>query len=879
MFKYNTMACNCTNNNVYSSLKRFLSISSSSTTINRAKVRGSYNYVNSKSVSSVSAVGVRQNNCYHPSSLAVFHSLCYSRYNQERTISVSKTYNNIETNNYKKDNKEAPPSSPLTLSLDLSTETILSLSKRAYELSIHDLEIITHHIESINQYKGDFVHENDQFTLTKQNVVYVHKLMKACSQFHTVKGAALAERLLIAVVMNYNKHIVKNNNCEENYEHNQISSGGPTAKMYSIAMNAWAQLPKHQLQSKDGNLNLPGEKTCKILEFMWHEYNNARNDNIDGDTNKSNVSVVKPDVMHYTIALNAISRMSSKRAVYLAQFLLDDAESKSGVSYLLSEADKHDDKTESKFDPNLVPDRFCYNKVLYIWSQYFNLKNDSKTLSSSNRISEGSNRNYYPKEVIEKMNKIISKMNNLAMVLDDDSWSPNTMSFNYLLSACTALTFSDSIHEAESVMKTMYEKASLCDDSLLNSENIVEMEEYYVIPNIYTFNTLMQVYAKCASGNNNEIYIDKARELLKALLKGGVIYDIQLSYLIRPNLVTINTYLKTLTNSGSAAAMYEAESILYFLMGLQRQIYNLRFQSQGILDDNDIKEILKDLRIHPDPITFSTVLNGLSTCNEMTDCGNKAEMILNQMIEYDQTDSNKVQPTESCHAAVVNSWVNEAKILNDGSKYFNAEAALLRMESNAFQPSKKVVNGLLSIAGLNFDDENVKRRVASRTRGLLSKLLERSSSGEFLKPDVYTFNHVIKANFGFKDEINKREAFFGAIDTFNALIESKFCDANDQTYIHMFKIIQHSMAQNEVNYCSGLCEDLFRKCCQSGLLTNAVLRLAEKMLSSTSIRLLEECKTNQQDKLSVNNLPREWSVNRRVGQNQRRNRNQSWRKH
>ena len=77
----------------------------------------------------------------------------------------------------------------------------------------------------------------------------------------------------------------------------------------------------------------------------------------------------------------------------------------------------------------------------------------------------------------------------------------------------------------------------------------------------------------------------------------------------------------------------------------------------------------------------------------------------------------------------------------------------------------------------------------------------------------------------------------------------------------------------DTNDRARVCEEIFRKCCESGLLTNAVIRIVVNMLPSDSLRRLEGCKTNiEPGGLTVYNLPSEWSENRRVGQNERRNR-------
>ena len=801
-------------------------------------------------------------------------------------------------------------SSSSSLHLDLEKETISSLSSKAYALSLNEMEQIITQIET-DKIKNDGSNGTDvnnasnQFMLNEQNIQYIHKLMTACAQFQTIQGAELTERFLAAVTSNYD--VTKKYGNEGEEDETEQYYLGPTSKMYSIAMNAWAQLniPKEQQYNNNNSNNdddhhpIPGERALQILEFMWQEYFNSQK------SNNETITTIKPDVIHYTIVLTALSKTNSRKAIHLAQSLLDEAEQRSGVHFLLSD---DDDNTRHDIDANLVPDRMCYNTVLYLWSNYFNSKNDidNQTRIRNNRNNANKDNNIDSEVVFDKMKRIIDQMDKLGLVLNDESWLPNTKSYNFLLRACSFPNLPNSILEAEGILKTMNEK-QLERHQLdhvspnLDFENILELQEDNALPNIHTYNALLQVYAKAAassgSSDSNDVDSDmnvaQAREILKSLLKSEQVMGIEegkdndhhqdlFTQNIQPNLVTINTYLNVLVNSGRSDAIYEAESLLYFLSDLRDDYKSPSSSSSlGILDDAESKEILRSLAINLDSISYSTVIHGFANCSEkIKHSAQNANMILLQMIKRSQGQSkggDSLTPSESCFLGVINAWINEAKLEKDGSKFLNAEAVLMQMEQNEFYVrNTSVLNSLLSITGLNFEDESEKKKAASGARRVLLRMIERCSHHDQAKPDIYSFNNVIKANVGFKEDINIREALFSAIDTFNALNNSHHCEPNDQTYIHMFKILQNS-AEEEVEV-EIIYEELFQKCCKSGLMTNAVLRIIENMISPTSLRRLEDCKTKKDGKLVVNNLPPEWSENRRKGQNQRRNRKQSWRR-
>ncbi len=729
----------------------------------------------------------------------------------------------------------------LPSTIEPQKETILSLSNRAYTLSLDDLEEVISHIERNELQRSKNEDISSHLLLTEENVQHIHKLMTACAQFQTIRGAELAERFLSVVTLN--STFIGDE--EEGYIYS-----GPTSKMFTIALNAWAQI---RAGGKENNNPLPGRRAAQILEFMWQEY----------DKDPSNA--IKPDVIHYTAVLGALSKTSSKKGVHLAQSLLEDAEQRSGVHHLLSDDDINSDSSSKDdrncVDANLVPDRLCYNTVLHLLSKYFNCRNDDRE-----------RKNYYASEVLQSMKKIINTMDRLGVVLNDDSWLPNTRSYNCLLRACS-FQLRNSMEETESVLQKMSARIQTIDHSKLDSDALTTLENNNVLPNIYTFNAIIQAYAASVNDDPFDKNIKKSEKILQALLKGDEAFlgFPPLPHL-KPDLVTINSYLHLLANSGKESATNEAEIILKFLL---HGIYDGRKdedEGPALLSDTEAMKVLQSLEIQPDTITCSTAINAIANCDTLINSGERAEDLFSQVKAV-----NDEMTSESCHIGVINAWVKEAKMRNDGSVYLQAEAALKRMREEGFHPAIKVYNAVLSITGYACTDETTKKIIASNARDLLLTMIEECGDNRVAKPDIYSFNHVIKANIGLKEAKNKREGFFCSIDTFNTLQHSNICEANDQTFIHMFKLLQNSMTESVDS--TNLCEELFLKCCKAGLTTNATLRIIENILPSTSLQRVEACKINKDGKLSVNNLPEEWSRNRRVGQNQRRSRNQSWRKY
>jgi hypothetical protein len=704
---------------------------------------------------------------------------------------------------------------------------------------------------------------HEQFVLSNHNVDSIHKIMNACAQFESIQGAELTERLLLAFIVHYS-----------HYDEHHGEYMGPTSKMYTIAMNAWGQLQydsdttiHNHNSSSTGNVSdrvIPAERASKILSFMWKEYND------------SNQMSLQPDIIHYTIIFTALSKARTKEAVHLAQFYLEEAEQQSGVRFLLADDNdigddgddgNDDDETlHSKIIPNLIPDRMCYNTILLQWSQYFKLLQNDDNYNKIHNHHHHKKKYYDPNQVYDKMNEMVEKMIRLGKALNDTQFLPNTNTYNLLLQACQVPNLQDSVAKAEGIMKSMNAHANKhLQSGSLDVDTIRHLEAESVFPDTYTINALMQVYAAAAAAaaatenpDSLDAVAEKARNVFKSLLIGEDIMGAEIAPYVKPNLVTINSYMNVLAKSGSVEASIEAENLLLFLLGNT-------YRSIGILDNDKVVDRLKRLHLKPDAISFSTVVQGFSNCSELYDTGWRAERIFDLM----KNVNNSFTPTLSCYVALFNAWAKQSKLTNDGSKYLEAEKAFIGMEKIGFTLKTDFLNALLSIAALNFGDERLKRDVAFKARTLLQQMID----GTKTKPDVHSFSHVIKAHLGFKEEINKRDALFAIVDTHNALCNCMSCDAIDQTYIQIFKVLQDTIG-NDIDSGETLCQQMFQKCCEAGLLNNAVLRIYEKLLTTASLRQLERCKTISDDGLVVSNLPKEWSENRRKGQNQRRNRNQ-----
>jgi hypothetical protein len=676
-----------------------------------------------------------------------------------------------------------------------------------------------------------------------------------------------------------------------------VSSGStihPTKQMFTIAIEAWANV-KVFPRYKYTNASFPAERAAQILDYMWEEYHQSQTLKKGGTNTGSSDTTIKPDVIHYTSVFQAYANSSSKKSVHNALELLKNLEQKSGVDDLFQQ------KSESKLslndlDPNLVPDRTCYNTVLYCLSRYHRCLND---------VSEKYIRSH--SYIVSEMNNVIKKMEKLAGLFNDEIWMPNTRSYNLLLMA------QKDGKEAETILMNMLNKAEslLTNDDIHNDENgaiqlvgdFSALQEETVLPNVKSYNAVLNVSEP-----------NRAQEILVSMLlenppltHGKEITNHPILNFISPDIVSFNTVISAWAESGVSNAGDKAGHLLKFMEGGSKSLlgisakavvkrpfqnhnsatstifpdiisYNMTIKAcinsggrdaakraEQILDKmigSDDIEGSRSVTITPTHSSFSMVMSGWAQSNHKN-CGEKAQAIFDNM---------SISPNDQCYRALIMAWCNQATITHKAECLDKALILLREMYlENDFTADSDLVNKLLSTPTLLAElSESSKYDMACKVHRIFKDMMNMEQYAKLL--DVYSFNHVIKAFLDFKGEEFQIDALFVSIDTFNSLCENDTLAPNSQTYICMFKILQQYLEKDDIVR-STICEDLFRKCCESGLLTNAVLRIIEKLLPPKSLSRLEACRTNDgKGPLTLYDLPSDWSKNRRIGQNQMKNR-------
>ena len=643
-----------------------------------------------------------------------------------------------------------------------------------------------------------------------------------------------------------------------------------------------------------------------------------------GDNSFECPQSIPPDNYHYTSVIRAFAyNVTSKDAPYQAERLLRQMEKLSGIEELRCMIESSGSSSIQSplekylnLDRDLIPDRVCYNAVLNAWSR--------------NRAIPISEKKY-------AIRQILRKMETFSKVLQDEKLLPNTMSYNLLIMAYSSAAVGPDQeyhygHEAESILKEMISLSSRFPEPAQRNhggydDSIDDDRSNSTLPNIKSYNGVINAWAvdSVRIGVHGPL---RAELILKALLRNAYSssqdeLDIPIVTSVLPDTTTFNSVINAWSKSRDRDAGSRAENLLQFMNGNNRTAA-LSMETLYPVTEQLFSEDLKTIRfknvdvqhkgllyIEPDAITFNTVVS--AWCNsDTTDAAQKAFALLSFMIAEFKSGNNRCKPTalsfsvtinklaqscdsdrgekaqsllesflelqnrnfdeifepsRSCFSGLIDTWAS----VPSGDKACNA----LNLLRNFFQPNIDEYNKVLAALSNDIDayDTTASAKIL-RCHQLLVEIVEGYKSDQSKPaPNIHSFHHVLRAcDHPISDDDTLQTVLFVVNDTFEKLGKLYYCRPDSQTYILMFKIIQARLPSISTDF-AKVGKELFKSCCDEGLLTNATLKIVEKIIPDSFTNLKETFRSGDSITLSVGDLPPEWSCNRRKGQNQKRNRN------
>jgi len=770
----------------------------------------------------------------------------------------------------------------------------------------------------------------------------LHKIMSSCAKLATHRGTELVERVLwlrlasmtqgpslamytmaiqawTTMAAEYGKR--QTNDFSNNYHKNKKETIDKVREAANRAQQIldfmWEEYARYH--NNHGNVNDVHNRYQRYIERL---------SNFDDSIGL--YRAVPPNIVHYTSVIRALSwNVASKDAPYQAQHLMREMEERSGIEefrcLINSTGQSNSHISLEKYlnlDRDLIPDRTAYNALLSTFSR-------NKAIPIT--------------EKVRAMRLIMNRMEEFSRVLNDQRLVPNTVSYNLLIMAYGNTTDDkdrdcDHGYEAEKILKEMFSKKSCSDDVVQGG--LYHNREYdddddkcnNCLPNIKSYNGVINAWGIDSIKLGASCPL-RAEAILGAILRNASASSstegdlgIPIVSFVNPDTVTFNSVIAAWVKSRDIDAGVRAENILQFMLGRKLEISSppMQIADESYYTDCTIpiqfqsvhRLMVGHLNIEPDSITYNAVIHAWCHCNRV-DAAQKAYNTLRFMIAQYKSGIDSCMPSVSSFSVTINklassSEINRADIANDlldtllelhsgnpcGSFYpsrtcfsgvldafFAAPIKIgvgdkvlrvLKFFRSLFDPSIDEYNQILSLLSSEIDcnDGRQLNNIIRCQRLLLELIRDRETDRSKPAPNIHSFHHVLRAC---DQRSNDYETFKSILHVANETL-NKLRNPDSQTYILMFKVIQTNIPFRGTDVAEfGKLQ--FNRCCERGLLTNAVLKIVKHVLPGLYCdltRIYPIHKTNGTSSvitLSVRDLPVDWSCNRNKGNNQKRNRN------
>lgn len=727
------------------------------------------------------------------------------------------------------------PSTPLLGSMLGVDRSLLQ-----YLTDVQELERLVSVVESCLRLSSDDV------------ASWIHPLMLATSNLGSADGAVLTERLLAKCLKLVGSQ-------ERNTLEAYMDLPYPSAEMYNMAINAW---------SRAGTRNC-ARRATQLLALMSQEY--RRGLEWTRELNATTAGEVvfpvlspRPDLFNYTTVMNSWGKSGTKRGVLQAQNMLEELEHLSGVAQILSE-NEDETRTESPL-AYLTPDKACYNAVITGWAR-------SSHYEATSRIES-----------------LMQRMDTLHERTGDARFQPDTRSFQMLIAAYAKAAQQrrgkrgneesmQAALQAENVLRLMCERYDEARRKASRGGDDTDEEEL-VKPDIMIYNGVLSALANSASLEGAR----RAEDILLGMLReSSSLDDFPFIEGILPNEVTFNIIIDAWAKSGDSQAGIRAEKLVGIMESCQLRANTITFNAlmnawsrsdatdAGERVDAILKYMLEDEGdARPNVISFSTAIFAWGR-SQNDDGALRAEDLLEQMESiYREYKDESLRPNEACYDGVIFAWLRRSGNRNQYDGRYAAERAEAML--NRMNPGLKQYNRVLN-AWMKHESDDLhgeEPNKVDRAKSLLQEMScnateqKRSNRGPARppRPDVFAYNYVIGACASTTTQVaeRKRDAFFTAVDTYNSLCDSSECSPNNHTYRMMFDVcVKLFPRSNDAQ--TEFMEKLFRECCNDGLLSNDILRIARNYLPPWSMQKLlgPDVVLSGRKPLYVSDLPEDWS--------------------
>ena len=304
---------------------------------------------------------------------------------------------------------------------------------------------------------------------------------------------------------------------------------------------------------------------------------------------------------------------------------------------------------------------------------------------------------------------------------------------------------------------------------------------------------------------------------------------------ILPNAESYNAVITSFARSRDPGAPKRAEDLLRKMEELYRQ---------------------GNPEVRPSTISYNSVMNAWAKSGEKG-AAQRAEAILHHMLKLYEGGREDCLPTDISFSSVIDAWAKsgDAKAYNNASRVFNLLQNAKEKGYGDIKASNITYNALMNALAVSSIPDK-----APRAYKMLLEMEQRGKDGKAsLAPNTQSYGTVLKvcARAAMsKSPKCKDEALRIALITFEKLRNDPDVPTDPYKYAPLFTIIDCTTKGERYE---KLTSEVFRLCCEDGVLTDKQLENLRRYALKDVYRKLVGTSTN----LTVRDLPPEWSRNNR----------------
>ncbi|GAX25971.1 hypothetical protein FisN_4Hh545 [Fistulifera solaris] len=440
-----------------------------------------------------------------------------------------------------------------------------------------------------------------------------------------------------------------------------------------------------------------------------------------------------------------------------------------------------------------------------------------------------------------------------------ESAPPDLFSYNTLIHAL-------SMHSAKN---SSY--AHRAYDVLLKMEKLHEAGRPDLAPNSFTYNLVIEAFARSRSSNAAAL----AAEVLRKLVK---------SKHTEPDTYSFSQVLLALSKSSMPGAADTAEKLfMYMQKSYSTSVHpyakpdafclsaviaaharsgekGAAFRAEMLMQqvENEYENGLTDLK--PTRVCYNALIDCWSKSNEGTLAARKAENVLQLMRKKFLDGDESVAPNLITYNAVLNAWARSGTrcCARKAQEYLDQMWELYNAGDGTVKPNDLSYNTVINAISKSKDEQKAQK--ALRLLRRMDKLYQ--AGNKEARPNEVTYTAVLNscAFPSVLDPKARRRVLDGAIFTLEELQRSRYGHPNQITYGTFIKACANLLPDDE-DLRRVVLKQAFEQCCKDGQVGEMVLTHLRKAAPPDLYRELLAVAGVEAKAISVQDLPHKWRCN------------------